>query len=111
MRKSIILASLLALGACSTAQVQTALSSPAGQLFCAVQTAGGGTVVVGLVDAEASALAPSAAPIAIIATGAAKTTVDADCASAGKSAGGTGIAVSPPANPAAAPQIAVVAAS
>ena len=50
MRKSIILASLLALGACSTAQVQTALSSPAGQLFCAIQTSGGGTVVVGLVD-------------------------------------------------------------
>lgn len=105
MSKSIIVAltcAALALSACSSAQVQTALSSPAGQLFCAVQTGGGGAVVVGLIDAEASAAIPTAAPIAIIATGAAKATVDADCAKAG------GVPVSPPANPAAAPQVAVV---
>lgn len=47
-------------------------------------------------------VAPGAAPIAIIATGAAKSYADWACAAAG------GIAVSPPANPAAAPQLAVV---
>jgi hypothetical protein len=104
MNKSIIAAGacLLALSACSSAQVQTALSSPAGQLFCAVQTSGGGTIVAGLIDAEATAAAGAAAPVAVLATGVAKAKVDADCAAAG------GIAVSPPANPAAAPQVAIV---
>ena len=87
---------------CSQAQVNTALATPQGQLFCAVQTGGGGAVVVALVDASASAVAPAAAPVAVIATGATKAVVDADCAAAG------GIAVSPPANPAAAPKLAVV---
>lgn len=100
------LAVAFVLAGCSDTQINTALSSPSGQLFCAIQTAGGGTVVAGLIDAEASAVAPGATPIAIIATGATKATVDADCAKAGAG----GIAVSPPANPAAAPQIAVVAA-
>lgn len=90
------------LTACSQSQVQTALSSPAGQLFCAVQTAGGGTVVAGLIDAEASASTGPAAPVAIIATGVAQAQVNQDCAQAG------GIPVSPPANPSTAPQIAVV---
>jgi hypothetical protein len=96
------LIALLGLAGCSWAQVQTAVNSPAGQLFCAVQTAGGGAIVVGLIDAEASALAPAAAPIAIIATNAGKAIVDRACAAAG------GIAVSPPPNPAWAPQVAVV---
>ena len=90
---------------CSQAQVDTALATPPGQLFCAVQVAGGGAIVVALVDAEASAAAPGAAPVAVIATGLTKAKVDADCAAAG------GIAVSPPANPAAAPKRAVVAAT
>lgn len=98
-------ACLLGLAGCKATAVTTALSSPAGQLFCAVQTAGGGAVVVGLVDAEASALSPAAGPIAVIATGTAKQTVDADCAKAG------GVAVSPPAAPAAAPQLAIVPAA
>jgi hypothetical protein len=101
----------MSLAACTpaqNAQVQTALASPAGQLFCAIQVGGGGTIVVGLINAEATAAVPGAAPVAILATGAAKAQVDADCAAAGKSAGGTGLAVSPPANPAVVPQVAVV---
>lgn len=89
---------------CSQTQVTTALSSPAGQLFCAVQTGGGGAITVGLIDAEATALAPLAAPVAVLATGTAKAVVDGDCAKAG------GIPVAPPANPATAPQVAVVVA-
>ncbi len=92
---------LFALAGCTSAQLQTAASTPAGQLFCAVQTAGGGSIVVGLIDAEASSLAPAAAPVAILATNATKILVDRACAAAG------GIAVSPPANPASAPQVAV----
>lgn len=90
--------------ACSPAQQATAVklaSTPAGQLFCAVQTAGGGAVVAGIIGAATTAEAPGALPIVALATGAAKADVDATCASAG------GVPVSPPANPAAAPQIAV----
>lgn len=96
---------LLALPACSSSDVTTALATPAGQLFCAVQTSGGGTVVVGLINAEVSGVAPGAAPAAIIATGAAEAAVNADCAAA------KGIPVSPPVNPATAPQVAVVPAA
>ena len=99
--KKFVLLGLLGMAACSASQVTTALSSPTGQLFCAIQTGGGGAVVVGLIDAEATAVSPAAAPIAVLATGAAKSVVDGYCAQAG------GIAVSPPANPAAAPQVAV----
>ena len=103
--KRLALFCLLGAAGCSHAQVETALATPQGQLFCAVQVNGGGAVVVALIDAEASAATPSAAPIAVIATGLAKAVVDADCAAAG------GIAVSPPANPAAAPKLAVVVAA
>lgn len=105
---SIAIAALAVLAGCSSTSINNALSSPAGQLFCAVQTDGGGTAVVGLIDAEATAAAPALGPVAVIATGAGKAQVDADCATAGKSAGGTGMAVSPPSNPAAAPQMAIV---
>jgi hypothetical protein len=91
--------------ACTAQQqqtVNTALASPPGQLFCAIQTGGGGAVVVGLVNAAVSGAAPGAAPLAVIATGASKAFVDAACAAA------KGIPVVPPANPAAAPQVAVV---
>jgi hypothetical protein len=108
MKKIILALIAVALAACSATQVNTALQTPTGQLFCAVQTAGGGAVVVGLINAEATAagvavpgVAP-AVPLAVLATGAAKATVDADCAAAG------GVAVSPPANPTAAPQVAIV---
>lgn len=85
-------------------------ANTAGQLFCAIQTNGGGMIVAGLIDAWASAQLGPAAPIAVIATGASKADVDALCAQAAKNTGGTGgIPVSPPANPAAAPMVAVTA--
>ncbi len=96
---------MLALAGCTAAQVQSAVTSEPGQLFCAVQAAGGGAIVVGLVDAEATALAPAAAPVAILATNASKAFVDSACAAAG------GIAVSPPSNPSVAPQLAVAVAA
>ena len=102
MHPFIALAGLVALAACTPAQTQKALSSQEGQLFCAIQTSGGGAVVAGLVSAEAGTVAGPAAPLAVIATGATKAFVDQACASVG------GIPVSPPANPAAAPQVAVV---
>jgi hypothetical protein len=95
------LLAMLALAGCTAAQLQSAAKSPAGQLFCAIQTAGGGAIVVGLINAEASAVVPAAAPVAILATNVSKAFVDSACAAAG------GIAVSPPVNPAAAPQVAV----
>jgi hypothetical protein len=100
----LLLAAGLGLSACAAqeAQINTALQSMPGQLFCGIQTGGGGALVVGLVNAEVAAAAPGAAPIAVIATGATRAFVDQACARAG------GIPVSPPANPAAAPQVAVV---
>ena len=107
MRKLLFALPILALGACSTAQnaaVVTAMGTPAGQLFCAIQLSGGGTAVVAAIDAEASALAPASAPVAIIATGASEAVVNADCAKAGPG----GIPVSPPTGTAAVPNVAVV---
>lgn len=98
-------ACLLAVVACTPAQearINTALATPAGQLYCAVRAAGGSAVVVGLVNAAVAGAAPSAAPLAVIATGATKAFVDAACARAG------GVPVVPPVDPAAAPQVAIV---
>lgn len=94
----------LSLGACTQSQINTALATPTGALFCAVQTQGGGAMIVTLIDAEASAAAPAGAPVAILATGLAKAKVDADCAAAG------GIPVAPPATAAVVPVVAVAAA-
>lgn len=81
----------------------------AGQLFCALQTAGGGTIVAGLVDAAASAEAPTLAPIAIVATNATQTFVNNACTQAAVNTGAVAaVPVSPPASPATAPTIAVV---
>jgi hypothetical protein len=71
-------------------------------MFCAVQTSGGGAVVVGLINAAVAGAAATAEPLAVIATGASKQFVDAACAAA------KGIPVSPSANPATAPQVAIV---
>lgn len=106
MKRIILAASLLA--GCTQAQINTAMQTPTGALFCAVQTAGGGAMVVTLVDAEATALTPATSPVAILATGLTKMKVDADCAAAGASMGGVGVAVSPPANVSAVPLVAVV---
>lgn len=84
-----------AIGASTIAVAQT---SP-GQLFCARETAYG-PMVVALVDAGA-AFAPGGG-VAVLAAGATKSFVDAACAQAG------GVAVAPPADPNAAPRVAVV---
>jgi hypothetical protein len=97
------LAALAALAACSPAQQEKAnklASTPAGQLFCAIQTSSG-PVVAAIVGEKLNAMSPTNGPQAAIATGAAKSVVDATCAAAG------GVPAVPPANPAAAPQIAV----
>lgn len=99
---ALLLIGLIGAG-CTTAEQASATklaATQAGQLFCAVEANGGGTVVVGIIDAASSAV-PGAAPIVALATGAAKADVDATCAAAG------GVAVSPPVNPASAPQVAV----
>ena len=100
---TVLLVGAALLSGCAADKISTALASPPGQLFCAIQTGGGGTIVAGLINAEVTQAAPDAAPIAVLATGATKSAVDKACAAAG------GIPVSPPANPAAAPQIAIPA--
>lgn len=109
MRNTLLLGgALLALAACSTADqnhVQTALASPLGQLFCAIES-DGGPIVAGMIDSAANPMGAtgakaSAGQLAVIATGKSAAFVAATCKAAG------GIPVSPPANPAAAPQVAV----
>jgi hypothetical protein len=98
---------------CSPAQqagVNTALDTPTGQLFCRIQTGGGGALVVAVVDAGAVALTGPAAPLAVIATGASKSFVDNACAEAAKALAvspANAQPVPPPADPAAAPKVAV----
>ena len=107
MRKLILL-SVLAVTGCSTAKTDAALSTQAGQLFCAIATGGGDTIVAGLINAAASSAGPAAGAGAVIATGATASVVQADCAQAAANVGAkSGVPVSPPAAPAAAPQIAV----
>jgi hypothetical protein len=102
--KPLLVVLALGVAGCSPTAITTALDTPTGQLFCAVQTGGGGAVVVALIDAAATAAAPAAAPVAVIATGAGQAVVNADCALA------KGIPVSPPPLPATAPQVAIVVA-
>ncbi len=91
---------------CTPAQEQTALATPAGQLFCRIHQAGGGELTVALADASVMASNPGAAPLAIIATGATKLYVDAACAAAAP-AGGSAVPVPPPAGPVVVPIVAV----
>ena len=80
-----------------SSDVSKALQSPAGQLFCTISKNGGSQVIVGLIDAEATAAAGAAAPVAILATGAAASVVQADCAAAAVAVGAdAGFPVSPP---------------
>lgn len=86
------------LAGCSTAQGDKALASQAGQLFCSIQTTGGGAVVVAVANAAAAGVAGPAAPLAVIATGASKAFVDAACARAAAAlAAPVGVPVPPPA--------------
>ena len=75
------------------------LSSQPGQLFCRIQLAGGGTVLAVLVDVAATAAAPGAGPLVVVATGQTKSFVDDACAKAAQQTPGavSGIPVSPPA--------------
>jgi hypothetical protein len=87
--------------ACSptaTTKVDAAIASPTGQLFCKIQLDGGGTVVAGLVDAAATAAAPGAGPLVVVATGQTKAFVDEACAKAAQQVAGgvTGVPVPPP---------------
>ncbi len=96
----------IALTSCTATQEQTALATPAGQLFCRIHQAGGGELTVALADASVMASNPGAAPLAIIATGATKLYVDAACAAAAP-AGGSAVPVPPPAGPVVVPIVAV----
>lgn len=101
---AIFVATLVA--GCSPEQENTALATPAGQLFCQVHQAGGGVATVALADAGVTASNPNALPLAIIATGATKLYVDAACAAAAP-AGGSAVPVAPPTGPAVVPIVAV----
>lgn len=108
-------AALLALAACSTQQTAatSALSStPEGKLFCAIQTGGGGSLVVGVVNAAVAGTAPGASPAAVIVTGASKAAIDQMCNDAAAAVGATaGIPVAPPASPISIPNVAVKSSS
>jgi hypothetical protein len=86
-----------------------AAGTKAGQLFCSIQMAGGGSFVAALVATSASVAAPSAGPLIVLATNAGKAAVDADCAkaAAGVAGASSGVAVSPPASPAPVAQVAI----
>ena len=77
------------------------LSTQPGQLFCRIQLAGGGTVLAVLVDVAATAAAPGAGPLVVVATGQTKSFVDDACAKAAQQTPGavSGVPVSPPSAP------------
>jgi hypothetical protein len=85
--------------------------SRVGQVFCQLQLAGGGTAIVGLIDLEASALAPAETPVVVAASGLDKTMIDNLCACAGRRAGANAVAVAAPADPADTGQMGVVVSS
>lgn len=103
---TLIVGTVLIVTGCTPAQEQTALATPAGQLFCRIHQAGGGIATVALADASVMAASPGAAPLAIIATGATKAYVDAACAAAAP-AGGSAVPVPPPVGPVVVPIVAV----
>src|SRR5690349_15756727 len=90
--RALVIAAALALGACTPAQNEQVaeLAPEAGQLFCRVQTKGGGTAIVALVKVVAAASGAPAAPVAVLAVGAGKKFVDAACNAAG------GVPTAPP---------------
>jgi hypothetical protein len=81
------------------AQTNQVLSIRPGQLFCSIQFAGGDTVVAALVDAGATAAAPTSGPLVVVVTGQTKDFVDDACAKAAQQTAGavTGVRVLPPA--------------
>lgn len=109
--KPLPILALLAVAGCQSTQIADALKTPGGELFCRIQTAGGGSFVAALTATAATAAAPGGAPLYVIATNAGKAAVDADCAKAAATVPGgvAGQAVSPPADPATARQVMIVA--
>lgn len=98
---------LLGLTACAIGEVAKLLTTPPGQLFCSIETAGGGSFVAGLVTDAAPSLG-KVAPIAVIATNSLKKSVDDDCAQAAANVDAvSGVPVSPP--PGTVPTVAVTA--
>lgn len=93
-----VLALAGALTACSQTQITAVAATAPGQLFCAFQLSGGGTMIAAMVDSAATATLSSAAPIAILATNQTKSFVDTACQQAALSIAGatSGVAVSPP---------------
>lgn len=85
---------LAALTGCAFLKAETGTTTN-GQLFCALSTGNGAALTVALV----SAVSPGVVVMAMDAT---KDFVDAACAAA------HGVPVSPPANPVAAPKVAIV---
>ena len=80
----------------SSGPVVNELTSPAGQLFCRIDNAGG-SEIVGVVDASASGLGTVGAPIAVLATNAGAAMVAQECsAAAAAESASTGTPVSPP---------------
>ena len=69
MRLALTLSALLLLAGATSGCTSAQLSSSAGQIFCHIQTQGGGSLVVGLVDATATATSGSASPIVTPAVG------------------------------------------
>lgn len=108
-----VLGLLLNGAACTPAQtvkLDKATASPPGQLFCTLQTLGGGDLLVRLVQAGTQKLgaSPETAAIAIIATNTAKKDVDDSCTRAAVAIGADrGKPVSPPDNPATAQAVAI----
>lgn len=87
----------------------TQLKSPPGQLFCAIATQGGGQIVAKVVEAQASTAGPTVGALAILATDMSQAFVQSSCQSAAAAVGGLGgVPVSPPADPASAPPVAIV---
>lgn len=92
------------------AQVAVAEWAPvAGQLFCALQKAGGGTFIVAVINGAVSSSQPGALPISVIVTGAAKSFVDEACNRAATAVSAVAaIPVSPPISTAGVPLVAIV---
>jgi hypothetical protein len=100
MKSYFLLPALVSLSGC--AALNQALSgATTGQLFCAIDTAGGGQIVAGIIDADASAAGgPAAGEVAVLATNLAQATVQSYCQKAAQAVGGvSGVPVSPPTAP------------
>lgn len=90
-------------------RIVTKLATPAGALFCKIQTRGGGAFVATLTATALSGVAPAGGPVFVLATNAGRAAVDADCAKAALSVAGgvSGVPVSPLPQPV--PSIAIAA--